>query len=80
MAGAFGPNLGGYGNFWIAYYGAVQMAGWDFSFWNLASPSVAAWFVNGSDIGPSYASSFNQAYLPLAQIGTATARPGHGGS
>jgi RTX calcium-binding nonapeptide repeat (4 copies) len=37
---------------WLEYYSTADLASWNFSYWNPASPSVGTWYVNGSSISP----------------------------
>jgi hypothetical protein len=71
LAQAFGPNLGGYEPFWVAYYSAAQLQTIDGSrsYWNPSSPVDAKWLINGVDIGAGFN---NQTFVPLNQIGTAS--------
>src|SRR5262249_30135250 len=65
LSAAFGPDDGGYQDFWLAYYGPAQLHAWDFSYWDPTSPSVARWFVHGLDIGGGFN---NQTQVSPAQL------------
>jgi hypothetical protein len=56
----------------LSYYGPHQLSAWDFSYWNVSAPSVARWFVNGSDIGGEH-----QTDVPLAQLASADLHVGN---
>jgi Domain of unknown function (DUF4214) len=78
----FGPNLGGFTGFYLAYYGAAFLQN-PFvgnsdcsSYWDPTNPSVTSWFINGSDIGASTAAHFNQVFVPISQIGSVTLHVG----
>jgi FG-GAP-like repeat len=73
----FGSSLGGYSDYWLAYYGAAALNSWDFSYWNPSSSSVARWYVNNSDIGPADTHNFNQAHVLRAQVATADLHAGN---
>ncbi|MGH6872682.1 MAG: calcium-binding protein [Rhizomicrobium sp.] len=69
-----GAGNGGYNEFWIAYYGASTLSGWDFSYWNLSNPQVTKWLINGSDIGPDFG---NQRFINLSSLGTVSLKAGN---
>ena len=70
----FGSSPNGWNDFWVTYYPSSQLSAWDFSYWNLSSPSVATWYVGGGDIGGGFG---NQRYVPAASIGTALLHVGN---
>src|SRR5262245_16901195 len=68
LSEAFGPGHGGYSEYLLAYYGPLQLHAWDFSYWDPDAPSVARWFVNGTDIGGEFT---NQTTVSPAQLASA---------
>src|ERR1700704_4705604 len=67
LTDSFGtPNA--WSDLWVTYYPASQLQAWDFRYWNPSKPSVATWYVNGTDIGGGFN---NQTYVPGSAIGTA---------
>src|SRR5262245_20706169 len=71
---AFGPDYGGYAEYWLAYNGPVQLQQWNFSYWDPSTPSVGRWFVNGSDIGGTFR---NETDVLPGQLGTADLHAGN---
>ena len=74
LSGAFGSDYGNYSDYLLAYYGPLQLKAWEFSYWNPSTPSVARWFVNGSDIGGEFT---NQTDVPLSQLSSADLHVGN---
>jgi Ca2+-binding RTX toxin-like protein len=74
LSGAFGSNYGGYSDYLVAYYGPLQLQAWTFSYWDPTTPSVARWFVNGSDIGGEFT---HQTDVPLSQLSSADLHVGN---
>jgi Ca2+-binding RTX toxin-like protein len=74
LTNAFGTNANAYSEFWITYYGASTLSGWDFSYWNLSNPQVTKWLVGGSDIGPDFN---HQHFLNSSGISTASLKAGN---
>jgi hypothetical protein len=72
LTAALGPDAGGYSGYWIAYYGASYLQENDFSYWNLSDPVVTGLSENGTDIGASTESDFNQIYVAPAQLSSIT--------
>src|SRR5262245_7625158 len=73
LSGAFGSSCS-YSDYLLAYYGPTQLHAWDFSYWNVSAPSVARWFVNGSDIGGEFT---HQTDVPLSQLASAQLHVGN---
>src|SRR5262245_7234468 len=67
LTAAFGPDEGGFAEYWLAYNGPLVLQNWHFSYWDLSDPTVARWFVNNVDIGPN---SNNQQTVSPSQLGT----------
>jgi hypothetical protein len=68
LTDAFGPNWGGYTQFWLAYYGASALSAWDFNYWNPSAPTVSQWLNGGTAIKAATTSTFNQANLTASQV------------
>src|SRR5262249_40681538 len=77
LAAAFGPNFGGYSQFYLAYYGASDLQTNDFSYWNPNAPTVTTVSENGTVIPAATASSFNQTLVTSAQLASCTLNLGN---
>lgn len=60
--------------FWVTYYPQSQLDSWDFRYWNVKSPSVATWYVSGTDIGGGFD---HQRYLADNEVSTAVLHAGN---
>jgi Ca2+-binding RTX toxin-like protein len=63
----FGPTLGGYTDFWLAYQSAADLQANDFSYWDPSHPKVARWLVGGQDIGAD-----TEKHVSLDQLSSVT--------
>ncbi len=77
LTDAFGPGWDGYTNFWVAYYGADALADWDFHYWDPNDPSVSEWLDNGTDIGASTTTFFNNVPLTASDASDYTLQLGN---
>ena len=77
LTAAFGPNLDGYTQFWIAYEGASYLQSEDFNYWNPSSPVVSSFSQYGSLLPASTTSSFNQTSVTSAQLSSITLNVGN---
>jgi hypothetical protein len=76
LTSTFGPNWGGYSQFWVANYTAAFLSAHDSNYWDPAHPSLSEWLINGAPI-PDSASGFNQQLVTPAQVPTCTLQVGN---
>ena len=70
LTASFGSNVQYITGVWLAYYGAPTLQQWNFQYWDMASPTVSRWRVNGTDTTAATANSFNQTYISNQNFGT----------
>lgn len=71
---AYGGVPGSWQDFWLTWSSATFLASNNLDYWNLASPQVGQWKVNGIATGPDLA---NQVYVGRAAIGQVSLTAGN---